>query len=146
MFWNIWLYTLHMVNIIAKKNGQQDYLSIFLSGFMTVTEKELFSSVPANEFNTYWVPCTWFVYRLQEATKKGKLLNQYSLENIMRVSNKIIVFLWYSCPAFFSPSWCLTSTNKKTIFLLWLKPNSTSEFPDIENGEKLPIFQSLHFE
>jgi len=54
------------------------------AGFMTVTEKELFSSVPANEFNTYWVPCTWFVYRLQEATKKGKLLNQYSLENIMR--------------------------------------------------------------
>jgi len=54
------------------------------AGFMTATEKELFSAVPANEFNTYWVPCTWFVYRLQEATKKGKLLNQYSLENIMR--------------------------------------------------------------
>jgi len=54
------------------------------AGFMTTTEKELFSSVPANEFNTYWVPCTWFVYRLQEATKNGRLLNQYSLENIMR--------------------------------------------------------------
>merc|ERR1719193_2234110 len=54
------------------------------AGFMTTTEKELFSAVPANEFNTYWVPCTWFVYRLQEATKKGRLLNQYSLENIMR--------------------------------------------------------------
>jgi len=54
------------------------------AGFMTPTEKELFSAVPANEFNTYWVPCTWFVYRLQEATKRGKLLNQYSLENIMR--------------------------------------------------------------
>jgi len=54
------------------------------AGFMTTTEKELFSAVPANEFNTYWVPCTWFIYRLQEATKKGKLLNQYSLENIMR--------------------------------------------------------------
>ena len=54
-------------------------------GFMTPTEKELFAAVPANEFNTYWVPCTWFVYRIQEATKRGKLLNQYSLENIMRV-------------------------------------------------------------
>ena len=52
---------------------------------MTPNEKKLFESVPANEFNTYWVPCTWFVYRLQEATKQGKLLNQYSLENIMRV-------------------------------------------------------------
>jgi len=54
------------------------------AGFMTVNEKKLFESVPANEFNTYWVPCTWFVFRLQEATKKGKLLNQYALENIMR--------------------------------------------------------------
>lgn len=54
------------------------------AGFMTKTEMEFFSAVPANEFNTYWVPCTWFIYRLQEATKKGKLLNQYSLENIMR--------------------------------------------------------------
>ena len=55
------------------------------AGFMTVNEKKLFESVPANEFNTYWVPCTWFVYRLQEATKHGRLLNQYALENIMRV-------------------------------------------------------------
>ena len=54
---------------------------------MTPTEKELFAAVPANEFNTYWVPCTWFVYRIQEATKRGKLLNQYSLENIMRVGS-----------------------------------------------------------
>ena len=57
---------------------------------MTVNEKKLFEAVPANEFNTYWVPCTWFVFRLQEATKQGKLLNQYSLENIMRV---IVIFL-----------------------------------------------------
>jgi len=54
------------------------------AGFMTVNEKKLFESVPANEFNTYWVPCTWFIFRLQEATKKGKLLNQYALENIMK--------------------------------------------------------------
>jgi len=54
------------------------------AGFMTVNEKKLFESVPANEFNTYWVPCTWFIFRLQEATKQGKLLNQYALENIMR--------------------------------------------------------------
>ena len=29
------------------------------SGFMTNQEKELFQAVPANEFNTYWIPCTW---------------------------------------------------------------------------------------
>ena len=53
---------------------------------MTANEKKLFEAVPANEFNTYWVPCTWFVFRLQEAAKQGKLINQYALENIMRVS------------------------------------------------------------
>ena len=52
---------------------------------MTANEKKLFEAVPANEFNTYWVPCTWFVFRLQEAAKQGKLINQYALENIMRV-------------------------------------------------------------
>ena len=52
---------------------------------MTANEKKLFESVPANEFNTYWVPCTWFIFRLQEASKQGRLLNQYALESIMRV-------------------------------------------------------------
>ena len=61
------------------------------AGFMTVNEKKLFESVPANEFNTYWVPCTWFVYRLQEATKHGRLLNQYALENIMRVRQFLVM-------------------------------------------------------
>lgn len=54
------------------------------AGFMTNQEKELFQAVPCNEFNTYWIPCTWFIYRLQEASKKGKLLNDYALETIMR--------------------------------------------------------------
>jgi len=54
------------------------------AGFMTENEKKLFEAVPANEFNTYWVPCTWFIFRLQEAAKHGKLLNQYALESIMR--------------------------------------------------------------
>ena len=51
---------------------------------MTNSEKELFSAVPANEFNTYWIPCTWFIYRLKEAAKKNKLLNAYAMETIMR--------------------------------------------------------------
>ena len=61
------------------------YFSL-LVGFMTNQEKELFQVVPCNEFNTYWIPCTWFVYRIQEAAKKGKLLNEYAIETIMRVS------------------------------------------------------------
>ena len=55
---------------------------------MTASEKEYFEAVPANEFNTYWVPCTWFIFRLQEASKQGKLLNEYALESIMRVGGR----------------------------------------------------------
>ena len=106
--------------------GYFNYLNqISLSGFMTNQEKELFQAVPCNEFNTYWIPCTWFIYRyyhsditcknsmvisewfqwqfenffqhqrydnffnllsrIQEAAKKGKLINNYALETIIRV-------------------------------------------------------------
>ena len=53
---------------------------------MTNQEKELFNAVPATEFNTYWIPCTWFIYRIQEAAKNKKLINDYALETIIRVS------------------------------------------------------------
>jgi hypothetical protein len=61
-------------------------LSLF-TGFMTNQEKELFNAVPATEFNTYWIPCTWFIYRIQEASKNKKLINEYALETIIRVRN-----------------------------------------------------------
>ena len=73
---------------------------------MTVSEKEYFEAVPANEFNTYWVPCTWFVFRLQEASKQGKLLNEYALESIMRVGhydkldNYLFIYLCSCIPDF----------------------------------------------
>uniref|UniRef100_T1IDA9 Bestrophin homolog n=1 Tax=Rhodnius prolixus TaxID=13249 RepID=T1IDA9_RHOPR len=31
------------------------------AGFMTPLELEMFLSVPNVEFNTYWIPCTWFI-------------------------------------------------------------------------------------
>ena len=64
---------------------------------MTNQEKELFQAVPCNEFNTYWIPCTWFVFRIQEAAKKKKLLNEYAIETIMRVRKVDIVCIscWF---------------------------------------------------
>ena len=32
---------------------------------MTANEKKIFESVPADELDASWVPCTWFVCRLQ---------------------------------------------------------------------------------
>ena len=56
----------------------------FLAPTIKSKQPFFFQAVPSNEFNTYWIPCTWFVYRLQEASKKGKLLNEYAMETIMR--------------------------------------------------------------
>ena len=64
---------------------------------MTNQEKELFMAVPSNEFNTYWIPCTWFVFRLQEASKKGKLINNYALETLMRVGIFISILYSMNC-------------------------------------------------
>ena len=61
---------------------------------MTNQEKELFNAVPATEFNTYWIPCTWFIYRIQEAAKNKKLINDYALETIIRVGAQFILSLF----------------------------------------------------
>ena len=56
---------------------------------MTNQEKELFQGFPCvcNEITTYCIRCTWFVYGIQEAEKKGKLLSDYANEKIMRVKH-----------------------------------------------------------
>ena len=77
---------------------------------MTNQEKELFSAVPCNEFNTYWIPCTWFVYRIQEASKKGKLLNEYALETIMRVWQNMTIGQKIQI---FGKSWKFSLSNHK---------------------------------
>ena len=61
-------------------------IMILPTGFMTNQEMELFNAVPATEFNTYWIPCTWFIYRIQEAARNKRLINDYALETIIRVT------------------------------------------------------------
>ncbi|XP_050452328.1 bestrophin-4-like [Cataglyphis hispanica] len=53
------------------------------SGFMTTLELELYQSVPSGEFNTYWIPCTWFVNLLKEARKTHRLPDAQGLKLIM---------------------------------------------------------------
>uniref|UniRef100_A0A146MHT0 Bestrophin homolog n=1 Tax=Lygus hesperus TaxID=30085 RepID=A0A146MHT0_LYGHE len=46
------------------------------AGFMNQIELDMFTSVPNMEFNTYWIPCTWFVNLLRDA-KKNKVITDY---------------------------------------------------------------------
>ncbi|KAJ8670404.1 hypothetical protein QAD02_001663 [Eretmocerus hayati] len=58
------------------------------SGFMTSLELELFLSVPSVEFNTYWIPCTWFINLLKEARSNNRLLDSQGLKIIMEEFNE----------------------------------------------------------
>ncbi|XP_012216937.1 bestrophin-4-like [Linepithema humile] len=58
------------------------------SGFMTTLELELYQSVPSSEFNTYWIPCTWFINLLKEARKSHRLPDAQGLKLIMEEFNE----------------------------------------------------------
>ncbi|KAL4130655.1 hypothetical protein QTP88_008068 [Uroleucon formosanum] len=54
------------------------------SGYMTADEIEVFYSLPKVEFNTYWVPCTWFVSLLKEAKKSKRIDDSEGVRLIMQ--------------------------------------------------------------
>lgn len=56
---------------------------------MTKPELEMFSAVPATEFNTFWIPCTWFVNLLREARQECRITDSSGLKLIMEVSSAI---------------------------------------------------------
>ncbi|XP_051154261.1 bestrophin-4-like [Leptopilina boulardi] len=58
------------------------------AGFMTSLELGLFQSVPSLEFNTYWIPCTWFINLLKEARRNHRLPDAQGLKIIMEEFNQ----------------------------------------------------------
>lgn len=63
-------------------------------GYMTSDEIEVFYSLPKVEFNTYWVPCTWFTTLLREARKSKRIEDAEGVKLIMEVTC-IILFNCY---------------------------------------------------
>ena len=58
-----------------------------ISGFMTSIELEMYKAVPSVEFNTYWIPCTWFINLLKETKKGNRINDSQGLKLIMEVSS-----------------------------------------------------------
>lgn len=52
---------------------------------MTADEIEVFYSLPKVEFNTYWVPSTWFTSLLKEARKSKRIEEAEGVKLIMEV-------------------------------------------------------------
>nr|CAD7459897.1 unnamed protein product [Timema tahoe] len=58
----------------------------FGRGFMTAVEIQMYQSVPSVEFNTYWIPCTWFISLLKETRKESRITDSQGLKIIMEPS------------------------------------------------------------
>ena len=52
---------------------------------MTQTEKQMFLSIPNCDFNTYWVPCAWFISVLQEMKAENPNIDPMGVKLIMEV-------------------------------------------------------------
>ncbi|KAL3250060.1 hypothetical protein MRX96_055670 [Rhipicephalus microplus] len=57
------------------------------AGFMTKLEMELWQSIPSTEFNTFWVPCTWFINLLREARNECRITDAQGVKLIMEEFN-----------------------------------------------------------
>ncbi|PSN43932.1 hypothetical protein C0J52_03772 [Blattella germanica] len=58
------------------------------AGFMTTIELEMYTAVPSVEFNTYWIPCTWFIHLLKETRKGSRITDPQGLKLIMEEFNE----------------------------------------------------------
>ncbi|GFU11761.1 bestrophin-1 [Nephila pilipes] len=57
------------------------------AGFMTKLELDMLNSVPSTEFNTFWIPCTWFINLLREAKQECRITDSNGLKLIMEEFN-----------------------------------------------------------
>ncbi|XP_045119149.1 uncharacterized protein LOC123509082 isoform X4 [Portunus trituberculatus] len=55
------------------------------AGFMTSTELGIYKMVPNKEFNTYWVPCTWFTALLRDIKAQKRIPDPLGVKHIMEV-------------------------------------------------------------
>ncbi|XP_054268664.1 bestrophin-3-like isoform X1 [Macrosteles quadrilineatus] len=58
------------------------------AGFMTRLELEMFQAVPNMEFNTYWIPCTWFIALLKDTKKSNRIVDSQGLKIIVEEFNE----------------------------------------------------------
>ncbi|XP_071545295.1 uncharacterized protein [Panulirus ornatus] len=53
------------------------------AGFLTTTELGIYKLVPNKEFNTYWVPCTWFTALLKDIKAQKRIPDPMGVKHIM---------------------------------------------------------------
>ncbi|XP_064454636.1 titin-like isoform X2 [Ornithodoros turicata] len=57
------------------------------AGFMTKIEVDMWQSIPSTEFNTFWIPCTWFINLLREARNECRITDAQGVKLILEEFN-----------------------------------------------------------
>ncbi|XP_015117983.1 bestrophin-4 isoform X1 [Diachasma alloeum] len=123
------------------------------SGFMTALELELFLSVPSVEFNTYWIPCTWFINLLKEARRTHRLPDAQGLKIIMEEFNDfrskcglLWSYDWVSIPLVYTQVVTLATYSFFVVALIGRQYIEGDKKPfQMELDQYLPIFTILQF-
>lgn len=123
------------------------------SGFMTALELELFQSVPSLEFNTYWIPCTWFINLLKEARRTHRLPDPQGLKIIMEEFNDfrskcglLWSYDWVSIPLVYTQVVTLATYSFFVVALVGRQYIEGSKKPfQMPLDAYLPIFTILQF-
>ncbi|XP_046592153.1 bestrophin-2 isoform X3 [Neodiprion lecontei] len=123
------------------------------SGFMTALELELFQSVPSVEFNTYWIPCTWFINLLKEARHSQRLTDSQGLKIIMEEFNEfrskcglLWSYDWVSIPLVYTQVVTLATYSFFAIALVGRQYIEGAKKPfQMQVDIYLPLFTILQF-
>ncbi|XP_054010535.1 bestrophin-4-like isoform X1 [Hylaeus anthracinus] len=122
-------------------------------GFMTSLELELFLAVPSSEFNTYWIPCTWFINLLKEARQKQRIPDHQGLKLIMEEFNEFRTkcgllwsFDWISIPLVYTQVVTLATYSFFAVALLARQHIDGQEKQfQLQIDVYIPIFTILQF-
>ncbi|XP_071647146.1 uncharacterized protein [Temnothorax longispinosus] len=129
------------------------------SGFMTALELQLYQSVPSSEFNTYWIPCTWFINLLKEARKTHRISDAQGLKLIMEEFNEFRTkcgllwsYDWVSIPLVYTQVVTLATYSFFAVTLIGRQYIDVAERQYIEKQQfqlkidkYVPIFTILQF-
>ncbi|XP_067125553.1 bestrophin-2a-like [Centruroides vittatus] len=122
------------------------------AGFLTKLELEMLQSVPSTEFNTFWIPCTWFINLLRDAKQSGHVNDSNGLKLIMEEFNDfrgkcgmLWSYDWISVPLVYTQVVTLATYAFYVACIFGRQyVDNTSDFPPGHRFEYyLPIFTIL---
>ncbi|BES91999.1 Bestrophin, RFP-TM, chloride channel [Nesidiocoris tenuis] len=123
------------------------------AGFMTPAELVMFTSVPNLEFNTYWIPCAWFVNLMKDSRNNKMITDVQGLKFIMEEFSDFRAkcgllwsYDWISIPLVYTQVVTLATYSYFIISVVGRQyTDSSNNTHQIEVDIYIPVFTILQF-